>query len=301
MSRWFVLAAVLVACGGGASEEPAVSAPVSAPAPSNVSSLTFHFRPSLSADPVAGSLRSKLEGQLVSAGYKLVEGTADVELALEVRSQLVPSMFQVSLNGQPSGKTHVVATVALYGSGALLDRVQADWTGDAGTVDDGAVATLVNGIGHSNGVGRLSAQIEQRHQAEAQAAEDATRRAEEKKKLAELAEQKRQRGQEDAAWAMTHPERCANPAAPTACDRVRAFLAQYPEGAHAEEAKALLETVRPKLEQIEKDDAAWSSSESDACSRIQTREACAKVDVYVAKYPSGRHLLEAQELMRGVK
>jgi hypothetical protein len=256
-------------------------------------------------------LRDKIEGRLVGAGYKLVEGTPDVEISLALRSQFEPSMFNVTVNGQPSGKTHVWATVSLFGAGALVDRVESDWTGDAGAVDDAAVGTIVSSIGYSSGLRRYASLVEQRRQG-AQLADEAKKAEETKtieatkpkeadvKELAAEAEAKRQKEEQELAWPPAS-RTCAAAATPTACDALHAFVAKYPEGGHASEAKTLLELARPKIETLQKDEGAWQAAEIEVCRSSRTRRACAKVDVYAIKYPAGLHILEAQELLRGVR
>lgn len=290
MSRWFMLAVVLVACGGGASEEPAVSAPI-ASAPGNLSSFTFVVRSGLSADPTTSALQGKLEGVLVNAGYKVADPSAahDIDLIVTTQSQFEPSAFQFVINGQPSGNNHVAVQVSVMSGRSVIDRLSAEYRARVGQVDDAAVNGLVAALGRSRGLAQLAREQTERDEAAAaaqQRAEDANKQEDDR----------RARGQEDGEWYAIRLEQCRVPASLNACDAVRAFLARRPDGAHAQEAKEALKVAQPKLDALQKDEATWTAANPEACRRGD-KDACTHVEIYLAKYPAGLHAAEARQLV----
>ncbi|HEX7600018.1 MAG TPA: hypothetical protein VF316_00360, partial [Polyangiaceae bacterium] len=106
------------------------------------------------------------------------------------------------------------------------------------------------------------------------------------------------RRDEDADWYRIRLEQCTVPISLTSCDGVRGFLIKHPDGTHADEAKAALATATPKLEALQKDEAAWKTAEPEACRRGD-KDACTKVEIYLAKFPAGLHAGEAKGLTGG--
>ncbi len=53
---------------------------------------------------------------------------------------------------------------------------------------------------------------------------------------------------DNQAWLEARPSKCALPSLATDCDGVRGYLEVYPEGAHAEEAREILEKSRRRIE-----------------------------------------------------
>jgi hypothetical protein len=68
------------------------------------------------------------------------------------------------------------------------------------------------------------------------------------------------------------------------------------EDTHAGEAQSALTEAKPKLEAVRRDENAWSRAGADACSAHADPRACDGVDVYLVKYPAGRHADEASSL-----
>lgn len=79
---------------------------------------------------------------------------------------------------------------------------------------------------------------------------------------------------------------------------MRAFLGRRPDGVHAQEAKDALATAQPRLDALQKDEATWTAANPEACRRGD-KDACARVEIYLAKYPAGLHASEARSLTSG--
>lgn len=108
-----------------------------------------------------------------------------------------------------------------------------------------------------------------------------------------------QKGKQSDAelWAAASIETCKRPKAADACTGVSRYLMQFPEGEHAEEAKALLEAARPVLEPIERDEAAWSLSGYQGCKQDPRKYDCSGVKKYLTRHPDGAHVAEARAIL----
>ena len=105
---------------------------------------------------------------------------------------------------------------------------------------------------------------------------------------------------DEHAWITARPITCKQPTRADACDGVQAYLADYPDGAHADQAKALLDEAQPALERAQKDASAWENAGVDVCRREHKRTPCAGVEVYRVKFPGGAHIDEANTLLEGL-
>lgn len=99
------------------------------------------------------------------------------------------------------------------------------------------------------------------------------------------------------AWSEANADRCREPKAATDCDGVEAYLAQFPEGEHAQEAKQILESVAPILTPL-RDEAAWKAANVEDCRTPKSSRACDGVKAYVENHPQGRHADEARRMLR---
>ena len=102
--------------------------------------------------------------------------------------------------------------------------------------------------------------------------------------------------EDDEAWNLAHSERCATPAKPSDCLGVREYLADFPKGKHAADAKAMLDGLEEKLAKVP-DDARWDKSDIAECKQADDIESCDDVSAYLKKLPMGKHATEARALI----
>ncbi|HEX7601193.1 MAG TPA: hypothetical protein VF316_06285, partial [Polyangiaceae bacterium] len=184
---------LLAACGGGAagrstgSQSPAAAHAAAAP---EVQALTFSVAQPIVGDASTIQVRGKLETALLAAGFKLAAlptSTHDVDVYVTTQTEFEPSAFQVSFNGQPSGKNHVQVRVSLFSQGTLVDQADADYRAADGTVDDEAIASLVDAVSHSSRLATFAQDLTHKRAADA----DAQKRAEGARQQAAADAQKR--------------------------------------------------------------------------------------------------------------
>ena len=110
---------------------------------------------------------------------------------------------------------------------------------------------------------------------------------------------------EQLAWNKSDIQRCAAPTTAQACDPARRFIADYPDGPHASEARAALDKGAPDLERLADDDA-WTTARPslEKCSSGKTSDlttldhACDAVQAYIDQHPQGRHTREASAAVK---
>jgi predicted cobalt transporter CbtA len=108
---------------------------------------------------------------------------------------------------------------------------------------------------------------------------------------------------EDAAWKRLSLPACQQPSSSSGCSAVEAFLAEYPDGAHAKEAQNLLVASRPKLAVLA-DDEAWAAAGGEYCADPKATNldvleaACSRVDGYILNHPGGGHVAEAKKALK---
>ncbi len=107
------------------------------------------------------------------------------------------------------------------------------------------------------------------------------------------------KAREESAWSRIDRGACATPQASNACDPVELFIKGYPDGAHATEARLLLEKARPALA-VATEREVWSATNVDGCARPAGRDVvgaellCQELQRYVESFPSGKHVAEAK-------
>jgi hypothetical protein len=99
-------------------------------------------------------------------------------------------------------------------------------------------------------------------------------------------------------WTSSNYNGCATPTTTNACDAVRGYLADYPDGAHAADARQLLDDASPKLAWL-RESAAWQAADAESCRIPTTEYGCKGVESYLNDYPSGTHAQEATSILKG--
>lgn len=278
----FLVALAMCSCGEEASATRPVARPtphVAVAPPKEVAGLVFHLDRTFAYNAYVDPVGSGLERALSASGYKVAVGTNpphDIELEIQITSAFEASGVQLL---GPSGKQHVHVSLSLTGKDALLiDHVDVDYLTDKeGGVEPGVIDSLVDRIGSSAPLATFAGKLV------------AAR--------ADTAEREQRRVQE-AIWFRLRNGECLMPTSLSACDRMQAFLTQYPDGPFASQAATILARSAPKLEALRKDQADWEASESTSC-HAGTTGSCAKVEIYLAKHPDGLHADEANALIGG--
>jgi TolA-binding protein len=99
------------------------------------------------------------------------------------------------------------------------------------------------------------------------------------------------------AWKKAEAASCGAPKKASDCDGVDAYLAEFPRGERAEEAKKLLASVASTIGPL-RDEAAWKNARVAECQRPKSSDACDGVKAYLESYPQGIHAEEASRMMR---
>lgn len=296
-----VFALALCACGAatGAPATAAKRTPITAPAESTA--LAFLLVPEGALSDTGAASLEALRTGLVGAGYQVVTAReAAHELTLVVRITAVEekSMFTIEVNGTRAVKERVHLAASVGAGSRIIDELAVDFVVSNAQVKVDDVIGVVDGLSTSAKVsafGReLRATAAARESAKQAKDAQATRQAEDEAK-------KKERVAEEADWNQARATGCRQPTSLTGCDAVRTYLAKYPTGAHAEEARTALEASTPLMEKLQKDENAWKTAGVESCRVEHTRGACAGVEIYVAKFVGGAHFDEAQSLLRSVQ
>jgi hypothetical protein len=106
-----------------------------------------------------------------------------------------------------------------------------------------------------------------------------------------------ERREEALAWTASHVERCRKAETRTDCGEIDAYLAKYPAGLHAVEARAALASGLDAIQRA-RDLAAWAGANVPRCASPATSDACDDVKRYLEQHPNGAHAAQASELLR---
>ncbi len=289
-----VFAAVLGACAGA---EPEPHTPPVAPAPlsKDVAKLRLFVVPTGHTQVDAA-----LQSALVSAGFRVETEQAtdqDLEVRATMSAAVQQQLFVANVNGVSNQRCRVTLRATLNGPGGVVDQATAAFTAVCGEVTERDLAPIAAAFTRSAKLRAVGAERTAADERKQQAKEEAEakREADEKAKI----ESNRKRKDENA-WIAANEVACREPRRTDACDGVQRYLADFPDGAHADEAKRTLEKAKPKLEMVQKDENAWASAGVQTCRRSQTRDACAGVEIYRTKFPAGLHADEAASLLEGL-
>jgi hypothetical protein len=276
-----ILAAL--ACGGDPAQTGGPTTPAdNTPPPAAVMGLVVHVVQS--PDQTTRAIGTQYQWALSRAGFQVAADPGephDVEIRLAASKEVVPTFWQVQVNGRAQVKlrVHVVAQIMGLSPPARVDVVQTEFEMNEGDdPDPAAMGKLVVAYAKSPNLARWAGT---HTQPEANAPPNNNANA---------------NGADDADWYKLNPVLCKVPIKLDACDAVRAYLAKWPQGSHAADARATLDAAEPTLERLQKDENDWQAIHSDECRKKRTRDACAGVEVYLHRYPAGLHAEEAKKL-----
>ncbi len=311
-----LLIAVLAGCaddyGRAMPNTPENSRTMVAPAtpPPAALALTFYLSPVVFGDSATAAIRARVENAMAGTGFRLVPA-ASVPHDVDVVVQATARFERV---GHSAYGRHVFVTMALVGAqGVIIDRFTGEYIESLRALD-AATSRLVQALSGSGRLAQYATSVSLQRAVQAEAVDEAKRREEAARHQAAgmgpphdeqagnqidrdwQATDVERKQRIDRDWYAIDVERCRVPRSLDACADVRGFLAKYPDGAHAEEAKAALATAAVRMEVLEKDEGAWAAAEVENCKRHVGANACARVEIYLAKYPAGLHANEARAL-----
>jgi hypothetical protein len=257
-------------------------------------------------DPSGSRLSERLIEELGRAGYRVStnklehhELVADIDAKLSEKSELLT----VVVNGERRRSYATDVTVTIRGretNQVLLARTLQYDQDEPPNEDD--VLQVVAAFGSASVrtylQGLLAAHRDEAAQAKRQA-DIEQQQAREQLERAEAAELQRERERdriENVAWAQLTLSQCAQPAEPGACDKLHAFLEDFPTGKHAAEAKQVLEAAAPQIARLA-DERDWEASGRTLCAAPKLISDCDGVSKYLADHPAGVHGVEAHAVL----
>jgi hypothetical protein len=275
------LAALAIACGGGSSNrEPAKSPEDFGPAPELAIKLVVEAS-SEEGKAFVTEVTSSLTSVLSKAGYTLVtdDKTAQVQAKVLVGAAEKQAVFQTTINGQRqvTYNVKVDASFLALGDSSLIDQAVAEFTADAGKVDQPAIETLVAQLGERGKLKRYAARLDQNKKDAAQALKD----------------------EEDKMWKAANVDDCRGATSEKACEGVDAYLAKYPSGAYAADGRKAIEDSKASADKRSEEDL-WAKADAEKCKSPTKVEDCQGLQQYLDKYPAGSHADEAKGTLKSV-
>ncbi len=286
--------AVALAPGGAQKPAPELGIDVSVTAASS------------EAEPIADKVRSSTTNALTAAGYKLVESSGKPELhaKMTISASEEPSLFQTQINGKRQVTYKIQVSLALVSASdsTVVDQVTTEFESSDGSIDENALRNLVTQIGSNGKLVAYSNKLEQ----DAKTAED--KKSSEEDQLWQAANvdgcknasksnacdgvktyiQKYPSGrhtadarkaiqdgdahmasvEEENAWKAAVVDQCTKPTKSYDCSDVQKYLATYPTGAHAADAKEAMKTSEKARDALKaKEDAAARKESFNDCSK----------------------------------
>jgi len=292
MSRRFsmrLLAVVMLAfpcataCGGG-TPEPKVAA-----ADKDTAKVVFLLSES---GPVPGAIQARLQ----QLGYQVVADSAaahDLVVSVRTHNQQNQSFFKVVVNGRErvSFTTHVNVQLAL--DGVTLASSHAEFPSDE-TIDSGQLEKLVAAITEKYMLAKVAREAHQRKVAAAGAAERKKRDEEARKQQEKENARMMALKEDESAWAQVVVAECTSARDAHSCDKVKAYLAKFPTGNHAAEARAAAETGTAALVKVQ-DERDWNEANVGDCRKPKVSIGCDGVKKYLDTHPTGAHAAEARD------
>ncbi len=274
--------AIAMACGG----DPGVQAPARQP-PRAVLALQLRVNGGGGEDTFCPALENGLarSGMGIASDPQL---PADAVIACHTSFSEDDSLFRVQVNGQMKMRITVRVEVRTP-QNQLVDQFVAEYKGyRGGQADEDAIAKVVLAFAYSPRIAAF-ARI---------AKSGATNPAPTATVAEPVATQSAVDRRDDQEWFSIDTVKCKIPARVEACDAVRRYLQRRPDGAHAQEANAILTAAQPALEKLQKDDIAWQKSNRYECQSKRTSDACVGVEAYEIQFPTGMHSDEAHRLLK---
>ena len=241
---------------------------------------------------VAASIQSKLR----QAGYRVVaDENSEHDAVVDVSEESVQnkSLFTVKVNGKQSVSYTTHVTVTLRWDGVTLATASAEFDSEDG-IDPDDLQRIVSTITKPGVMTKLARDVREK---QTLAASEAKKKADEEaaSKLAEEQAAKRKADQEDeAAWALVVVAECTSPRDEDGCERVKDYLAKYPTGLHAAEARAAVEKGTAAMVTM-LDERDWNAANIAACREPKASTDCDAVKKYMNDHPTGAHVAEARE------
>lgn len=289
-------------CGGGASagkDEAPLDMSSLAPAP-DATVFVQVTAGSAEAEPFLANVKTQLTSAMSGAGYKLVESAEakpDILAKVTVNATQEQSFFQVQVNGQvqASYSVKLAASFVSAAEAAVIDQATSDFSGKDGAVEQKAIDKL---LVHLSKSGKLTAWAHAARSkvegAEAdlwkaanvdgcKAGKTATacdgvkaylekypsgKHAADGRQAMQDGEVAMKAAQEEDMWKAAAVDQCKKPTKSYDCKGVEDYLAKYPTGGHAAEAKDAMkasEKAREGLKKVE-----------DAKKKAASREDCIK-------------------------
>jgi hypothetical protein len=180
----------------------------------------------------------------------------DVIAQLDTQLSEKTSLLTVYVNGKPKKHFLVHANLSIQGGKQVLSGGSIEYDADDGPSTD-EVTSLVNAI-RGDAVTRYVSALRDKRRSNAAAENEARDDAEAQQEEAELAKRRDAAKREEAAWNQIVLSDCTNATRIDGCDSLKGFLAQFPTGRHAHEAKQAVEAGAVIVAKLA-DDRDWSA------------------------------------------
>lgn len=278
---------VVLACGGDPSQAggPITPAVDKTPPPPEVMSLVVQVDPP--NDQATRVIGTRLQWSLSKAGFQVVGDRGqphDVEIKLATSSQVVPSFWQVQVNGRTRVKlrVHVVAAVVGLQPPARVDILQTDLEMNEGDEpEEGDIGRLVLAYAKSPNLARWATS----HAAPPNAPDG----------IMPSSTDAPPDPKDEADWQKVDVASCQDkPTAVGSCTSVLTYMQRHPRGAHVQQAQTLLSAASAEQEKEERD---WLAVHFEVCFQKKTEDACAGVEVFEHRYPNSSHTAEAKRVL----
>lgn len=258
------------------------------------------------AEQLADKVRTSTASAFTASGYKLVEkdGKAEVQAKMTISATEETSLFQTQVNGKPQVTYKVQLSLALVSvaDSAVLDQVTSEFSSSDGSIDENAIRNLVTQIGNNGKLVAYAQKLERDQKAVAdkkvQDEDDlwkaanvegctaATKQnscdgvkdyiekypsgrhtADARKAIAD-GDTNMAKVEEENAWKAAVVDQCVKPTKSYDCSDVEKYLAKYPTGTHAAEAKEAMKNSEKTRESLKaKEEAAAKKASFAECQK----------------------------------
>ncbi len=278
-----VLLSTLCACGG----------PQPAPVVTQATEDTSNVVLLVAGD---GDLARAIQSRLTQAGYRVVHDSGDEHHAVvnvvEHTTQN-QGFFKVVVNGRERVSYTTRATVTLLSSGVAVATASAQYDPEEQIAPED-LNRIVSAITDRAIITRLASRVQDQKAFEAEALEEERRLKKARMRAAEEAEKKKAHDEDEAAWAQVIVAECTTPREEDACLKVKAYLANYPTGLHAQEARTAMEQGTMAIAAMV-EERAWNAVNVAACREPRSSTDCVAAEKYINDFPTGIHVAEARE------